>query len=48
MIAAVGPSDDSVEQTLNTLRYAATVHDLSASSVAPPPTPTLQLMPRRP
>jgi len=48
MIAAVGPSDDSVEQTLNTLRYAATVHDLSSSSVAPPPTPTLQLMPRRP
>ena len=45
MIAAVGPSDDSVEQTLNTLRYAATVHDLS-STVAP--TPTLQLMPPPP
>lgn len=30
MIGAVGPAHDSVEQTLNTLRYASTVHDLSA------------------
>ena len=40
MIGAVGPSDDSVEQTLNTLRYASTVHDLSSAG---PPIPVAEL-----